>query len=175
MITSIDSPNYRLTASVEDPTTLDYNIFAFNKLRSIVKGELVEVLLEDVDHNTVVTETRMYNRDVNYFVTSRDTTVRWYLENGTVGCEKTWTKTYTPEEAIVEGEDRRKNVINEAKYALFSSVGKLYAFHFLLGVKVEMGYYTDGYMTPLLDKITTSPNPYMTEQIKAQLTSILTI
>jgi hypothetical protein len=175
MIKSIDSPNYKLTDSVEDPTNLDYNIFGFNKLRTIVNGELIQVRLEDEISNPVVIETRTYKRDSNYFVTSRDTMVQWFLEDGTIGCEKTWTKTYTPEEAIVEGEDRRKNVINEAKYTLFSAVGKQYAFHFLLGVKVEMGYYVDGYMTPLMSKIVNSPNPYMTQNIKDNLTLILTI
>ncbi len=175
MTTALDAPNFRLTGKIDSPINLDYDIFGFQKFRGFVKGELIEVKLINSEEDEVVKETRVFTRDENHFVISRQTTIEWFLTDGSVGESKTWIKTYSAEEAIVEGEIRRKNVIDAAKYQMFASVGKLYSFDFLLGVKTQMNYYIDGYTTPLISAINTSTKPYMTIEVKQAIIEILTL
>jgi hypothetical protein len=184
---SLDSANYKLNGSTQDPRNLDYDIFGLMKKRTIVKGELVKVeYFRNFENNEysdlVVEENRTFVRDSIGIIQSRDILIKWFLEDDTVGCTKEWTKYYNSDEAIQEGIDRRKNMISVAKTTLLRElalihgvpINQSYAFDLLLSVSTQMKYFEEGYTQPLRDAISASTKPYLTESIKTAVVTELT-
>jgi hypothetical protein len=179
--------NYKITGDTSDPKNLNYDILGFHKKRTIVKGELVKaeyfrnfdgVIYSDL----ILEENRTFNRDAIGIVQTRDISIKWYLEDDTVGCTKTWTKYYNADEAIQEGIDRRSNMISVAKTTLLRELALVhgvptnqqYGFDLLTSVGTEMKWFTEGHTQPLRDAINNSTKPYMTPVIKTAVVTELT-
>lgn len=179
--------NYKITGDTTDPRNMDYDIMGFHKKRTIVKGELVKVeYFKEYDgttySNLVVEETRTFNRDSIGIIQTRDILIKWFLEDDSVGCTKSWTKYYNADEAIQEGIDRRNNMISVAKTTLLRELALVhgvplnqqYSFDLLLTIGTEMKYFAEGYTQPLRDAINNSTKPYLTPSIKTLVVNELT-
>jgi hypothetical protein len=168
--------NFKLTNLNSDPSLIDYDILGLKKKRIITKGELREtgyyknyIPSSQTYSDLVVFETRDYTRDALGIVQYRTQTTHWILNDNTTGLTKTFTKYYSPEEAIQEGIDRRTNMIAFAKTTLLSELKAIfgeptnqsYAFDLLTSVKTQMDYFSQGYTQPLRDAISASTKAYM--------------
>jgi hypothetical protein len=184
-----DLKKFKINNSFENPSSLDYDIMGFNKKRTFISGELREVgYYRDYDYTAktysdlVVLETREYTRDTIGMAVSRFLTSTWYLNDGTTGLTTSYSKYYSPEEAIQEGIDRRTNMLSFAKTTLLSGLAQVYgepanqtyAFDLLTSVKTQMEYFTQGYTQPLRDAVSASTKPYMSETIKIDVIRQLT-
>ena len=166
---------FKLTATEEDPSLIDFSIMGLRKNLTIIKGELVQTDYYNMYDELVVTEYRKYNRNQIGIIESRDTQIDWYLSDGSVGHSKYWTKTYSPEAAIEEGVQRRTNIINKLKYDVVTLVGgQTNAFDFLLSVKTETDYYITSHKQPLIDKVNNLIKLYLTPTIKQKIINDLT-
>lgn len=162
---------YKLTDSITSPADINYDILGLHKKRTILYGELIKVEYfknyNGTDYSDLILEeNRIYTRDVNGLVQTRDLNIKWYLTNNTVGFEKNTIKYYTTQEAIQEGLDRRGNVIADTKSYTLSQIGQMYSFDLLSGVKTEIELFMDGYTQPLRNAIINSTKPYLTQTIK---------
>jgi hypothetical protein len=163
---------------IRDITGEDYDIKGYHKKRTITLGELrrVEYYLNydgTTYSNLMVDETRDYTRDANALVISRLQTSKWYDGQGTLQFEKTFTKYYTPQEAIEESATRNGNVLSDCKLYILSQVGLEYGQDMMLSVGTEMNVYINGYRVPLINAIQASTKPYMTQVIKDTACAIL--
>ena len=163
--------NFRLTGYINDPSHLDYDIFGLFKKRTIYKGELIKVeYYKNYDGVTytelVIEETRAYTRDSNDLVMYRTQVSKWYMEDGSVGMEKTFMKYYSPQESIDEGNTRRSNVIADAKLYILSQVGLANGQDMLVSVANEIALFINGYAQPLRDAVANSTKPYLTQETK---------
>lgn len=180
---------FKINNSLDDPSSIDYDILGFNKKRTIVKGELREIgyyrnytATTKTYSDLVVLETRTYFRDPIGIATARTQTSTWYLNDGSTGLTKNFTKYYTEEEGIEEGINRRGNMLAFAKTTLLNGLkaiygeptNQTYAFDMLTSVKTQMEYFTQGYTQPLRDAVSASTKPYLTEQIKINVIEQLT-
>jgi hypothetical protein len=116
---SINSGDVMLSA--KPPVNVDYDIIGLHKKRTLVKGELVKVEYfgnyDDVTKNfsnKVIAEDRIYYR-VNQMVSKRVMSIKWFLNDGSVGYEKTTTKYYSTTESMQELDTRRSNIISDLK------------------------------------------------------------
>jgi hypothetical protein len=180
---------FKINKSLNDPSSLDYDILGFNKKRTIIKGMLVSteyynnyVYSSNTYSDLVVSEFREYTLNEIGIAISRKLTSNWMLNDNTTGLTKTYIKYYTEEEGIQEGIDRRNNMIAFAKTALLNGLKAIYgepanqnyAFDLLTSVKVEMDYFTQGYTQPLRDAVSASTKPYLTVGIKEAVIEELT-
>lgn len=178
---------YKLTGDNIDPIDIDYDILGLQKKRFIVKGELVKVeyyrTYDGITYtDLLLEENRTYNKDALGIAQTRGILINWFLEDGSVGCTKGWTKYYSPDEAIQEGITRRNNMISVAKVVLLDMLkslhgepaNQMYSFDLLTSVKDEMKYFTDGHTQPLRDSINTSTKSYLTQAIKDAVITELT-
>jgi hypothetical protein len=162
---------YRINNSLDDPTSIDYDIIGLHKNRTIVFGELINVkYYQDYDGFTysglVIEESRVFIRNSDGVATRRDMNIKWYLNNGDIGLEKNTIKYYSLVEGIDEGVTRRTNIIDNAKVACLLNLGRDYSFDLLTSVKAQIGLFIDGYMTPLTAAIQASTKPYLNQTIK---------
>lgn len=173
--------NFKISGKNNNPTRINFNTLGYHKQRTIIKGVLISTKYwrnyeDDTYSDLILEERREFERDEIEIIIYRLLYIDYYFEDGTLGLtHDVGYKYYLGEESIKEGTTRRTNVINEAKYYLVQQVGQSYAFDFLLGVKVLMGYYYDGYTQPLRDAIDISTKTYMTTEIKETLIEILTL
>lgn len=189
------NPNYsqlkkfKLTNTTDNPSEIDYDIYGLHKKRIIEFGELRQIdyyknyeYSSNTYTNLVLTEYRTYVRDVIGIVQYRNMTVKWYLNDDTIGLTKVYNlKYYSQAEAIQEGIDRRNNMIgfakttllNELKITVGEPTNQSYAFDFLLGVSTQMTYFREGYTQPLRDAVTGSTKSYMTQTIKNKVVTNL--
>lgn len=164
---------------LDSPERIDYDILGLHKKRTITLGELVTVeYYLDYDgvnySNLVVKENRVYNRDANGLAVSRNMTITWYREDGSVGLVKNTVKYYSPQEAIDEGISRRSNLIANTKLYVLSQVGLVNGQDFLGSVTNEVTLFVNGAPQPLRDAVTATTKPYMTPTIIATTVAILT-
>lgn len=184
---SLDSKNFKINGSTDSPANIDYDIYGFSKKRTIIKGVLTKVeYFRYFDGTTyddlIIEENRVYNRDAIGIVQTRDVTINFFYNDGTIGETKSWTKYYNPDESIQEGMDRRNNMISAAKTVLLRELKLLYGeptnqsygFDLLTSVKAQMDYFKDGYAQPLRDAITNSTKPYLNANIKTLIVDELT-
>lgn len=172
---------FKMTGKRTDPTNLNYDIRGYHKERIIVGGELREInYYEDFEYssntytNKILTEYRTYNRNPIGIVVNRDMEIHWYCEDDSIGATKVSQKFYSPEEAIQEGIDRRKNMIAFSKTALLRELKEVYgeplnqqyAFDLLTSVSGQMSYFEQGYTQPLRDALSASTKPYLNDDIK---------
>lgn len=162
-----------MTNSSKDPQFLDYELYGLDKVKTIVKGELVNVQYLR-EGELAVEESRVYHRNAYGVVQYKTTVVNWFKYGGTIGISKTWDKYYPPEDAIQEGVDRRNNIVNDVKFYLLDMLGQSYSFDMLLSMKTEIQYYLDGYRDPLILKVQQSTKPYLTPEIKLAVVEKLT-
>jgi hypothetical protein len=162
---------YKLTDSIESPSDINYDILGFHKKRTILFGELKKVeYFKNYDgtnySDLILEEFREYTRDIDGLVQVRNLTIKWLLNDDSIGAIKNTTKYYSAQEAIQEGIDRRGNIISDTKsYTLFQ-IGQTQSFDLLSGVKTEIDLFIDGYTDPLRTAITNSTKPYLTQTIK---------
>ncbi len=174
--------NFKLTGTKENPVNLDYNIFGLQKERIIVKGELILTNYHrNYDHQSeqysdlVLKESRAYTRDLNGLAVFRIQTTEWFLENDSVGLTNSTIKYYSQREAIQEGISRRTNMIDEAKTYCINNLGLNYSFDLLNSLATVINIFKDGYTQPLRDSISASTKVYLTNNMKTDLVTILTI
>src|SRR3990170_5286138 len=171
--------NFKLTGNCKDPSLVDYNLFGFHKKRTIVDGELTVIdYYRTYDGATysdlVVKETRAYNRDVNRFPVTRDLSIDFYYEDGTVGLTKSTVKYYNLSEKISECLERRNNVLNDAKQYILVSLGEDDGLDLLKSVQTEYELFKEGKIEELSTAINDSTKLYLTAEIKAGIISSLT-
>lgn len=168
------NPNYdelkkfKINNSTNDPTEIDYDILGFHKKRIIIKGELksVEYYRSYIPSSStysdlVVSEYREYSRDSIGLVTHRTQTSNWILNDESTGLTMTFTKYYSPSEAIDEGISMRKNMIAAAKIYSIGALGISYSFDLLTSVAAQVNIFVEGYKAPLINSISASTRPYM--------------
>lgn len=170
---------FKINKSSNSPERIDYDILGYHKKRTIVFGELRTVeYYKNFDgtnySDLIVRESRTYTRNNLGLVQYRTLFVEWFLDDNTLGTTVTTIKYYSPIESIDEGIDRRTNVISDAKIYVLGAVGQSYAFDLLLGLKALIEVYRDGYKQPLIDAVNASTKPYLTSQMKTDITNILT-
>lgn len=180
---------FKLNKAYESPENIDFDKLKFYKNYIVVKGELkyVEYYREYDNINNIYSDLvvkifNTYNRDVIGVILNRESVIEFYLEDGTVGVTKPWTKYYPADQAINEGIQRRKNLISQAKVVLLRELKSLYGeplnqqygFDLLLSVKTQMGYFEDGYTQPLRDAINNSAKTYLNANIKTLIVEELT-
>jgi len=134
---SVDSPNYKITGSLEEPININLDAFPLFKQRvygqpgTVDNGRLIEVYhYKNFDGENyldlVVKETISYT-DINNFLAIKTITVDFYKENDVVGSSQTKHKYYTGDEgmleSIEEGEIRRKYLIKKGKLYLLGQIG----------------------------------------------------
>lgn len=184
------SQNFRITGEPTDPSFLNYDIRSLHKERTIIKGELVRVdYFKDVDpatkeySNLILSERRIYHRDGIGIIIYREMYTDYYFEDGTVGLTKTHNnKYYSEDEAIREGQNRRKNMMSFAKIKLLAMLkiwygeptNQYYAFDLLNSVLTEIKVFEEGNPGPLKAAIQNSTKAYMTAEIKAEVITELT-
>lgn len=152
------------------PFDFNYDLYGLYKKRTFNKGELNKIdYYGYVDsgrtfQDLILTEHREYFRkDSNVY--KRKVLIDWYLEDGTVGANKTTYKYYSPEESLKLGERRRQNVISNLKV---STVGLIQIVSgvtlgeateigvaFLGKITNEITMYVGGLEEPLKTKIIT--------------------
>ncbi|NJO64324.1 MAG: hypothetical protein HC836_41010 [Richelia sp. RM2_1_2] len=118
----IDYSNYANDINAKKPPiNLDYDIIGLHKKRYLVKGELVKVEyygeynpVNKQYSKLVVSEDRIYYRE-NQMAHKREMTIKWYLNDGSVGFSKDTLKYYSTTEAMSELDTRRSNIISELK------------------------------------------------------------
>lgn len=187
----ISTPVYKLTGILNDPRNLDYDIYGLHKKKTIVRGELV--LIEYYKNyngiiysDLVVKEERTYTRNEYGLVLYRDQISSWYLTDGTIGCVKPYLKDendeiiplrkyYNPQEQMEEAEQRRSNLLADAKLYTASQVGLPNALDLMKSVSSEISLYIQGEQDSLLNAISVSDKPYLTQEIKDTLILILTL
>lgn len=177
---ALDRPNFKITGEIDDPSGIDYDIMGLHKKRSITAGELSRVeYYRNYDGVTysdlVVDETREYIRNPYLIATKRIQVSRWYLEDGTIGMEKTFTKYYSPEEGIEEGVTRRSNVIAQVKTYVISKAGLTNGFDLMNTYASELTLYINGATQPLKDGIRDCQKAYITEDIKSSIIALLSL
>lgn len=167
---------FKINNSIEDPTNIDYDVYGFQKKRTILFGELREIEYyknyissSQTYSDLVVKEYRDYTRDANGLVQFRTQTSVWYLNDNNTGITKSSIKYYTLPEAIQEGLDRRGNIIAQAKAYALANIGQLYSFDLLASVKNEIQLFVDGYTQPLRNAVSASTKPYISTTIKENL------
>jgi len=155
----------------EAPYNLDYDVVGLHKRQFFVKGELLKVeYYGEYDSNTqtysrlCIVENRVYNRQ-NGFLFNRAMQIDWYKSDGTVGATKNTLKYYNTFDAIIAGNNRRDNIINEIKIVVVGliqmtqqisldaaqAIGK----DFLTAISSNVTLYIKGNEQELLDQITT--------------------
>jgi hypothetical protein len=180
---------FKINDSIENPSTVDYDILGFNKQRIIIKGELKQtnyyktyIPSSQTYSDLVVSEFRDYTRNEIGLVQSRNMSCNWLLNDDTTGLTLSFTKYYSPEESIGEGIDRRNNMLAFAKTSLLDGLkaiygeplNQTYAFDMLTSVKTQMEYFSQGYTQPLRDAVSASTKPYLTVGIKEAIIEQLT-
>lgn len=168
----LEKPKFKIHNKHSSPENLDYDIYGFHKKRTIVFGELITVEYYRNYNGTtysdlILKETRTFFRDAVGLAQYRIQTTEWYLEDESIGCRKTTTKYYSPQESIEEGVIRRGNIIANAKIYTLSQLGQEYSFDLLTSVKSEIGLFLDGRTQPLRDAVNASTKPYLNSTIKA--------
>jgi len=152
------------------PFDYNYNILGLSKRRTFTKGQL-----EQIDYfgymdsggtyqDLVLTEYREFFRR-DRMVYMRKLRVNWYMDDGSVGAEKTTFKYYSAEESLKLGERRRRNVVSDMK---ISTIGLLemisgmtrieatmFGMEFLGMITNEITQYIEGVEDPLKNKILT--------------------
>ena len=171
--------NFKITGESSDPSQLDYDIMGYHKKRTIIKGELTKVEyyknFDGVNYSDlIVEETRQYTRNEIGLALYRTQNSKWYLENNTVGLEKTFIKYYTMNEMLSETMTRSTNIINEAKIYLLNNIGYSNGQNFMQSVGNEITLFINGTGQPLRDAVTNSTKEYMTIEIKNAVVEILT-
>lgn len=184
-------PKFRINNSYSSPININYDLRGLYKYEYIEmqdpahKGELVKVDYfvnfaggdpNDINNyiDKALTEERVYTRDpATNLLIYRDQTIKWYLEDGTIGEKKVGRKTYQLKDAIEEGEIRRDNIITYAKLYLLSSVGLDNGQTLLAELGSEINIYIHGNHQPLIDAVNASTDPFMTALVKATTISIL--
>jgi hypothetical protein len=187
--TGYTNVQFKINNSIEDPSSIDYDIIGLHKKRTIIKGELRQIEYyrnyiqsSDTYSDLVISEFRDYTRNEIGIAQYRTQTTNWILSDNTTGLTKFFKKYYTPEEGIQEGINRRDNMIAFAKTALLDGLKAIYgepanqsySFDLLLSVKTQMDYFSQGYTQPLRDAISASTKPYLTTGIKEAIIEQLT-
>lgn len=105
----------------EAPYNLDYDVVGLHKRQYFVKGELLKVEyygqydpIAKTYADLCVKEDRVYNRQ-DAFLYNRTMTISWYKSDGTIGGTKNTVKYYNTFDAIIAGNERRENIIDEMK------------------------------------------------------------
>lgn len=171
---------FKLNNSLDSPINLNYDLYGLHKKRTFNQGELslteyFKNYSNGIYSDLVVSESRVYSRDVNNLVQYRTQTISWYLTDETVGDTKVTIKYYDITESMLESETRRTNLISTAKLYTASQVGISDALDFMESINNEISLYIQGLTQNLFDAINASTKPYVTIELKATLISILTI
>lgn len=175
-------PNDIQYAVNEAPYNLDYDVVGLHKRQFFVKGELLRVqYYGKYDSNTntysdlCIEENRTYNRQ-NGYLYNRAMQIDWYKSDGTVGASKNTLKYYNTFDAILAGNDRRENIIDEVKII---SVGlmqmveqismdqaQIVGKNFLTAISSNVTLYVKGNEQELIDQITNDTTfPFLNDVI----------
>jgi hypothetical protein len=184
-------PKFKINDSYNSPLNDNYDILGFHKFEYIEmtdpahKGELVKVEYyrnlngdpNDINQysDLILTEYREFTRDINTaLIIYRKLKVDWYLEDGTIGESKTSMKYYQIKDAIQEGTKRRDNITSAAKLYLLKTIGLYNGQALISDLTPYINTYLQGNHKPLIDAVTNSLEPFMTDVIKQTTVSILT-
>lgn len=166
----------------EAPYNLDYDVVGLHKRQYFVKGELLKVEYYgqyDVNTNTYtdlcIQEDRTYNRS-NGFLSNRDMLIQWFKSDGTVGATKNTKKYYNTFDAIIAGNTRRENIIDEVKIvavglmAMVEQISmdqaQVVGKDFLSAISSNITLYVKGNEQELIDQITNDTTfPFLNDVI----------
>jgi hypothetical protein len=155
--------------SAHPPVDIDYDIIGLHKKRTMVTGELIKVeyfgnynINTKVYSKKIVSEDRTYYK-INQLLHRREMTIKWYLNDDSVGFEKSTTKYYSVTEGMNELDTRRANIISDLK---INTVGLIMACSGVSSIiaqqigkpmvstyNLEMSKYVQGYEQELRDAI----------------------
>lgn len=162
---------------------IDYRLNGYHKKQTFdAKGDLV-TLQYYLNYNSgtgeysdlMVQENRVYERNVTTTILEKRTiTIQWF-GSGEEIATKVIEKYYSATEGYDANKRARGNLINTASMYLLSQVGLTDGKAFLVTVSADISTYIDGNTQPLLDTISASTEPYMTQAIKDQLNTILNV
>ncbi len=183
---SLDRLNFKINKSVDDPTDLNYRSYGLYDVITYNKGEIVKIeyfstYSNDEYSELVVDESLTYIKDELGFFTEKIITTKWYLEDNSVGFEKVSNKKFNATESILEGLNKRSNIIANCKSIIITEIKKTYsgaavlteAFTLLNSLKAEMSLYIEGNRQPLIDALPLRSELYIIS-ILSDLTSELT-
>lgn len=166
-ITEQANKAFVLTDLEESPGNLDYDLMGLHKVRTFVKGELMNVkyykgFIEETQTfvDLAVEENNVYTRQMD-FIYKRDKNIKWYLRDTTVGLEKNTIKYYSPLEAIMEGKTRRTNIVNDVKFKAWAMLPPADAFRILEVFQLEINLYIEGLLEPLYAALADSTEPFL--------------
>lgn len=177
---------YKLTGQYSDPRNLEINIFGlfrkdtFNALGALSVKEYYSTYENGVYSDLVVKDEYNYYYNQYGLVTHRDEVITWYLEDGEVGITKTIRKYYDNARAILEANQRRQNLVNQAQAYGMANItgwhvtGMHNGHHFFLSIKNEIDNYIVGVLKEeLISAIENHLSEYLTSQMKSDLVDIL--
>jgi len=185
---------YVLTNKQQDPRELDYDIMDCVKKRILGtgdhKGELREIeyyknynVQTNTFSNLAVKERRRYIRQpITGLVMYRLTDIDWYMSNGSIGVSKNnIMKVYSFNEARIEMQSRRSNIINDVEAYLlyyqsqnYGEQGLMNSLTLLASLKPYKELYIDSVGQPLLDAINSSNYNFMDQILKDTMCTMLT-
>jgi hypothetical protein len=171
------------------PEMFDYNHFGFEKKKNygLVANPLEKGLLLSIEYyeyktgnpptyqyqNLLIKEEYVYIKQAPLFL-GVTTIVKWYDGDDAIGYEKSFTKMFNSAEIVAFGEDRRSNLVADAKiYCVQNIPANIY--DYLDYLSAELTLYIQGNTVPLVDKISASVGvkPYITQAIANTLVVIL--
>lgn len=162
---------------------IDYRLNGYHKKETFdTKGDLVILQYyadydeqSEVYSNLKVQENRTYERDgVTTLLNKRTISIKWY-SNAKEVASKTIIKYYSKTEGYQANKRSRTNLIDTASMYLVSQVGLDNAKSYLANVSADISTYIDGNITILIATIQSSSEPYLTEEIKGTLVTILNV
>lgn len=182
---SLDRSNFKINKNTNNPTNLNYKAYGLHDVKTYDKGEIVKVeyystYSNDEYSDLVVDEIITYTKDELGFFKERNINVRWYLEDNNIGVEKVINKRFNEIESVLEGVNKRSNIIANCKSIIISEIKKtlngsavlVEAFTLLNSLKEEMSLYIDGNRQPLIDALSLREEEYIVS-ILSDLTSEL--
>jgi len=177
---ALDLPNYKLTGNIEDPIYIDFTIYGLHVKKYYSYGELIlteyyKTLVGNTYSDLVLKEEDTYTRNEINLAISKVKVITWYKEDDSVGCTNTIHRVYDTQESITESEIRRSNLVSDAQIYTLSQVGIVNCQDLLNSLNNEINLYVKGSTQPLFDSIQASTKEYLTQEMKDNLITILTI
>ena len=160
---------FRFISRITNFIKQDYDILGFKKERIFNHGELsaVNYRATRTEQNgysdLIIRENIVYNRDIYWYISTRDKTITWINENDTDGYTITTVKKYTMAEAGKAWEQARANVLSEMKIATVGliaqteqidiSTAEQIGMPFLMGITTQIDLFIQGVRQPIIDAI----------------------
>lgn len=128
---SLDRVNFKINKNTNSPINLNHRAYGLYDVKTYTQGEVSKIEYYSTYENDefsdlVVDEIITYTKDSLGFFIERSINTRWYLEDNSIGIEKILTKKYNDIESMLEGVNKRTNIIANCKSLIISEVKKTY-------------------------------------------------